>query len=217
MRGIALLFVQIAALTVAGPIPEDLLFASEPQDLGNSPYYSDMLSDPVDGGSLLDGNDMFSSSALSSPSDPFYTETLPGDVASADEATLPSEPGSSFDQGSYVVDNNDFFGALDPGGTDGDCIPDLTLGLGKSRMRRSCSNLKEDKQTEGSICRMKPTKLSCCSQRGISGVFDLGCQTCMHSHLSFSCLYKLDFFSKARVGRSPHSRAFIGPMAFSPP
>lgn len=177
---IVLLLVGIFALAAASPVPLGQLFASDFNDPGDSPYTETLL-DPLSGGAMMDTNDLFSSSASSNPSDLLYTETMPGDMAAAGQATVLSEP-DSFNQVNYPVEN-DLFGQLNQGEADSDCIPDVIQGIGKIRLGRSCSGLKEDKKSEQVTC-MKQRSLCCCSGRGLGGVYDAGCEP--RTHPSYS-------------------------------
>ena len=212
MRWFISVLVEIVALVAASPVSLDQLFASDFNDLGTSPFteslfdpfYSDINDlgsppftesqfDPLYSDAMMNTNDIFSSPVSSNPSDSlFFTETTPGDMAAmvSNPATImPSEsPDLLFDQDEYPFISDDLFGQFSQGEPDSDCIPDLMMrGIGKIRLGRSCSELKEEKKSSLKTCVKERSQLCCCSTRGIDGVYNLGCKG--STRTAFSIFY----------------------------
>lgn len=196
MRCLDVVLIEIFALAAANPVSlvsRDQLFSSDLQDLGNSPS-TESLFDPLYSEDAMNTNDLFSSAVSSDPNDSLlYTDMEPGNVAAAisdSGTTLPDEPlDSLFDQDGYSIENDGLFAQFSQGEADNDCIPDVTTrGIGKMRLGRSCSKLKEAK-----TCDKSRSQLCCCSGRGLTGVFNLGCNASTYISffdLSFFCLVR---------------------------
>lgn len=191
MRCVGVILVETIAWAAASPVALDQLFSDDVHDLGNSPsaepLFDSFYSEPT-----MNTNDLFSSPVSSNPSDSLlYTEMTPGDVDVATSGlptTLPSEQlNSFFDQDDNSIANDDLFGQLSQGEADSGCIPDVMIrGVGKVRLGRSCSELKEDKKSEPKTCVKERSQLCCCSTRGLDGVFNLGCNPSTQIPLFFA-------------------------------
>lgn len=180
MRCSILITVAIIAMAAAGPVPPDLLFASGLEGPGDSTY-SESLFDPLYGESMVDSNDLFSSSAPSNSNDLLFAEMLPGNMPTTDQENSLNEP-FLFDPGNIPAEN-DLFGQFSQGQADGDCTSDVMQGFGKLRLGRSCSDLKETKRPKHQLCVKDRSQICCCSSQGLVGVYNTGCEACMHSSL----------------------------------
>lgn len=192
MRFVDFIVIKIFALAAANPVSLDPLFSSDVPDLGNSPS-TESLFDPLYSEDTMNTNDLFSSAASSDPGDSLlYTDMALGNVATATsslDTTILDEPSDVlFDQDNYSIGGNDDLSAqFSQGEADNECIPDITTrGIGKMRLGRSCSELKEDKKSAPKTCDKSRSQLCCCSGRGVDGAFNLGCIS--STHISFADL-----------------------------
>lgn len=178
MRCFILIIVEIIAMAAAGPVPLDLLFASDFEDLGGSTYL-ESLYDPLSGESMMDTNNLFSSSDPSNSNGLLYAEMVAGDLPATDQENSLSES-YLLDQGDFPVEN-DLFGQFSLEEFDSDCIPDVMQGIGKIRLGRSCPDLKEAKKSEQKVCVKERSQVCCCTGGNLAGVYNTGCVACMHS------------------------------------
>ena len=197
MRFVNFILIEIFALTTANPVSLDPLFSSDVADVGNSPS-TESLFDPLYSEDTMNTNDLFSSAVSSDPGDSLlYTDMALGNVATATsslDTTLLDEPSNVlFDQDDYSIGNDDLSVQLSQTEADNECIPDMSArGIGKKRLGRSCSELKEDKNSGPKTCDKSRPRLCCCSGRGVDGAFNLGCISSTHIPL-LSCHVSVQF------------------------
>ena len=201
MRCVNMFLVESFALAAANPVLLDQLFSSDTQDLGNSPS-TESLFDPLYSEDAISTSDLFSSPVSSDPSDSLlYTEMTPGDTAAANfnlDTTFSSEPSDLlFDGVDNSIGNDDSFAQLSQGEAGSDCVPDvMSRGIGKIRLGRSCSELKEDKNSGPKTCVKERSQLCCCSGLGLSGAYNLFCNARTHTLFFFFPISRFSASSK---------------------
>lgn len=218
MRCVNIFLVESFALAAANPVLLDQLFSSDAQDLGNSPSTGSLF-DPLYIEDAMSTSDLFSSPVSSDLSDSLlYTEIMPGDTAAANlnlDTTFSSEPlGLLFDGVDNSIGNDDPFAQLSQGEAGSDCIPDvLSRGIGKIRLGRSCSELKEDKKSRPKTCIKERSELCCCSGLGVDGAYNLFCNARTHTR-PFSSFHFCCFLRHLNFVCFNHGQSFTEPICF---